>query len=327
MFVDLPLTELRAYLPQVDEPADFDEYWASEVDEARSRDINAQFRSVKSVIRNAAVFDVTFAGHGGDRIKAWLLIPHEVRAMSTVIVEFVGYGGGRGDPLDWLVWSSAGYPHFIMDTRGQGGAWRRADTDDPGDGGQPSSPGFLTRGIGDPRSYYFTRLFIDSVRAVEAARQHPDLGGLSVATTGTSQGGGLALATAHLAKGVVATLPDVPFLAYPRRAAEITASLPYAELAQYCRVHHDEIEQVFRTISYVDVVNHAKRAQVPALFSVGLLDDVTPASTVFAAFNHYSGPKEIAVYPFNGHEGGGTTHTRRKLEFLAAVLGGEREAP
>jgi cephalosporin-C deacetylase len=207
-----------------------------------------------------------------------------------------------------------------MDTRGQGGGWRSADTTDLGDGGQPSSPGFLTRGIGDPRSYYFTRLFIDTVRAVDAARRHPDLAGLRVVTTGMSQGGGLALAAAHLAEGVVATLPDVPFLAYPRRAAEITASLPYGELAQYCRVHHDEIEQVFRTISYIDVVNHAKRTAVPALFSVGLLDDITPASTVFAAFNHYAGPKQIAVYPFSGHEGGGTTHMQKKLDFLAAAL-------
>ena len=113
----------------------------------------------------------------------------------------------------------------------------------------------------------------------------------------------------------MATLPDVPFLAYPRRAAEITASFPYGELAQYCRVHHDEIEQVFRTISYIDVVNHAKRTEVPALFSVGLLDDITPASTVFAAFNHYAGPKEIAVYPFSGHEGGGTTPHAEEARF------------
>ena len=121
----------------------------------------------------------------------------------------------------------------------------------------------------------------------------------------------------------MATMPDVPFLAYPRRAAEITDSLPYGELAQYCRVHYDEIDQVFRTISYIDVVNHAKRTAIPALFSVGLLDDITPPSTVFAAFNRYAGPKEIAVYPFSGHEGGGTmTHMQKKLDFLAAVLRG-----
>jgi cephalosporin-C deacetylase len=322
VFVDLPLAELQTYLPDVDEPADFDEFWTREVDDARSCDLSAEFTPAKTDIRHAEVLDVTFAGHGGDPIKAWLLIPHELGAGEAMVVEYIGYGGGRGDPLDWLVWSSAGYPHLIMDSRGQGGAWRSADTTDLGDGGQPSSPGFMTRGIGDPRSYYFTRLFIDTVRAVDAVRRHPDLAGLRIATTGMSQGGGLALAAAHLAEGVVATMPDVPVLAHPRRAAEITASLPYGELAQYCRVNHDEIEQVFRTISYIDVVNHAKRTAVPALFSVGLLDDITPASTVFAAFNHYAGPKEIAVYPFSAHEGGGTTHTRKKLDFLAAVLGG-----
>ena len=39
-----------------------------------------------------------------------------------------------------------------------------------------------------------------------------------------------------------------------------------------------------------------------------------------AAFNHYAGPKDIAVYEFNGHEGGGTLHLRAKLDFLAAAL-------
>ena len=65
------------------------------------------------------------------------------------------------------------------------------------------------------------------------------------------------------------------------------------------------------------MVNHARHASVPALFSVGLIDEITPASTVFAAFNHYGGPKEIAVYPFNGHEGGQTRHLKAKLAFLA----------
>ena len=74
---------------------------------------------------------------------------------------------------------------------------------------------------------------------------------------------------------------------------------------------------MFATLSYVDVVNHARRHGRPALFSVGLSDDITPPSTVFAAYNHYRGPKEIAVYPFNQHEGGGTGHLLAKLDFLA----------
>ena len=109
----------------------------------------------------------------------------------------------------------------------------------------------------------------------------------------------------------------MPFLAHPRRAVQITDTRPYGELIEYCSVHSDAVEQVFATLSYVDVVNHARRATVPALFSVGLIDDITPPSTVFAAYNHYAGPKDIAVYPFNGHEGGGTRHLLAKLDFLA----------
>ena len=107
-------------------------------------------------------------------------------------------------------------------------------------------------------------------------------------------------------------MPDVPFLAHFERALQITDEAPYAELAQYCSTHRDRIEEVFRTLSYVDVVNHGRHTNVPALFSVGLADALTPPSTVFAAYNWYGGPKSIEVYPYNGHEGGGAHHDAAK---------------
>jgi cephalosporin-C deacetylase len=261
------------------------------------------------------VFDVTFPGHGGAPIKAWLLAPRDPAPGAAFVVEYVGYGGGRGDPLDWLALSSAGHPHLVMDLRGQGGGWRGADTPDPADGGAPASPGFLTRGIADPRDHYYTRLFVDAVRAVDAARAHPLASRRPIVVTGSSQGGALSIAAAHLAD-VAATMPDVPFLADFRRAVQITDARPYRELIDFCSVHSDRVQDVFATLSYVDVINHGRRAACRALFSVGLIDEITPASTVFAAYNHYAGPKDIAVYPFNGHEGGGTHHLKAKLAFL-----------
>ena len=320
MLADLPLSELRRYAPDVAEPADFDEFWSGQLAVARSAAWAPEFTAASTAIRHADVFDVTFSGFAGDPVKGWLLVPHDPAPRGGVVVEFIGYGGGRGDPLDWLNWSSAGYVHLIMDTRGQGGGWRGADTPDPSDNGAPSTRGFMTRGIADPRTHYYTRLFIDAACAVDAARGHPATAGLPLVTTGRSQGGGLAIVAAHLTDGVRAAMPDVPFMAHPRRAVEVTNSYPYHELSEYCAVHSDRVETVFRTLSYVDVVNHAKRAQAPALFSAGLADDITPPSTVFAAFNHYAGPKDIAVYEFNGHEGGGTLHLRAKLDFLAATL-------
>jgi cephalosporin-C deacetylase len=316
VFIDLRLDELRRYRPDVAEPPDFDEFWTQQLAAARDSTSGTAFEPVQTPIRHAEVFDVTFPGYRREPVKGWLLVPRDLRPEPALVVEYVGYNGGRGHPLDWLGYVSAGHPHFVMDTRGQGGGWRGADTPDPSDTGAPSTPGFLTRGIADPATHYYTRLYLDAACAVDAAREHPAAAGRPLVTAGISQGGGLALVAAHLAGDVAATMPDVPFLAHFRRAVEVTDSLPYGELIDYCRVHSDRVENVFATLAYLDVVNFAKRGTVPALFSVGLLDDIAPPSTVFTAYNHYPGPKDIAVYPFNGHEGGGTRHLLAKLAFL-----------
>ncbi|HPU43701.1 MAG TPA: acetylxylan esterase [Dictyoglomaceae bacterium] len=52
------------------------------------------------------------------------------------------------------------------------------------------------------------------------------------------------------------------------------------------------------------------------------MDMICPPSTVFAAYNHYKGGKEIKIYPFNGHEGGGTFHTLEKVKFASRILKG-----
>jgi cephalosporin-C deacetylase len=318
LFVDLPLEQLRGYRPEVAEPADFDEFWAKQMAAARAVGEEPAYAPVDRGIASADVFDVRFTGYGGTRVTGWLQLPHRVRDGAPLIVQFIGYNGGRGDPLDWLTWPALGFPHFVMDSRGQGGGWRTADTPDPDDAGAPSTNGFMTRGIADPASYYFTRLFVDAARALETLREHPAADN-GVVVTGGSQGGALALVAAHLAGGARAVLPDVPFLAHPRRAVEVTDAPPFGELIEYCALHNDRAAQVFSTLSYIDVVNHGKRVSAPALFSVGLLDPITPASTIFTAYNYYAGPKDIRVYPFNGHEGGGVQQVRAQFDFLAGL--------
>ncbi len=131
MLTDLPLSELRHYVPDVIEPADFDEFWSGQLATARPAARPPEFTPASTLIRHADVFDVTFSGFAGDPVRGWLLVPHDPAPRGAVVVEYIGYGGGRGDPLDWLNWSSAGYIHLVMDTRGQGGGWLGAETPDP----------------------------------------------------------------------------------------------------------------------------------------------------------------------------------------------------
>jgi cephalosporin-C deacetylase len=84
-------------------------------------------------------------------------------------------------------------------------------------------------------------------------------------------------------------------------------------------VHRTSADAVFRTLSYFDGVSFAARANARASFSVALADTVCPPSTVFAAYNNYTGPKEITVYPHNNHEGGGSAHRESQVEFLRSI--------
>jgi cephalosporin-C deacetylase len=115
---------------------------------------------------------------------------------------------------------------------------------------------------------------------------------------------------------------DVPFLCHWKRATTITDCFPYQEIVLYLKNHRHQIERVFSTLSYFDGLNFAARAKSPALFSVGLMDDTCPPSTVYAAYNYYAGPKEIKVYEFNQHEGGGIHHDIERIKYLHRIFGG-----
>ena len=314
---DLPLESLLAYRPARRDPPDFDTFWSDTLTSSRDRWRAPDFTPVVTPLRTVSVSDVTFTGFAGQPIRGWFLAPVGMDGPLPTVVEYIGYGGGRSFPFEHLQWASAGYAHLVMDTRGQGSAWSPGDTpdiDDASTGGQ--HPGFVTRGIGAPATYYYRRLITDAVLAVDAAAAHPLVDPDRIVVAGTSQGGGLALAVAGLHTGARAALIDVPFLCDWRRAIDVTDEDPYAELRRYLSVHRDRAEETFRTLGYFDGVAFAPRATAPALFAVGLMDEICPPSTVFAAYNHYAGEHDIKVWPFNGHDAGDLHHQVERFAFL-----------
>lgn len=318
---DMPLEQLRDYVPERDEPDDFDDFWRETLRQTRAHELDPRWEPIDTGLRTVEAFDGTFRGWDGQPVKAWLVLPRQRAERLPCVVEFIGYGGGRGFATDWLLWSACGYAHLVMDTRGQGAAWSRGDTPDPDPHGGNQHPGFMTRGIDDPRSFYYRRVFADGVRAVEAARSHAAIEASRVAVAGGSQGGGIAIAVAGLVPDVAAALPDVPFLCHYRRATEISDAYPFQEIARYLTIFRDRIDSVFATLSYFDGVNFAARAASPALFSAGMMDTICPPSTVFAAYNHWHGPKDVRVYHYNQHEGGGSYHIQAKIRFLRDLWG------
>jgi len=318
-FPDLIQPELGTYISHVTMPKDFAQFWASTI--AESRNVGGEVRIVpaQTTLKAIQVFDVTFPGFGGHPIKGWLMVPRQRDARLPLVVQFIGYGGGRGLAHEQLHWAASGFAYFRMDTRGQGSEWSVGATPDP-IGSTSAVPGFMTRGVLDKNDYYYRRLFTDGVRAIDALTGLDFIDPERIAVCGDSQGGGISLAVAGIDPRVKAAMPDVPFLCDYPRAVEKALRDPYGEIVCFLAQHREKKAAVFQTLNYFDGVNFARRSKASALFSVGLMDDICPPSTVYGAFNAYAGEKTIVEYEFNNHEGGQGYQERKQMAWLSKLF-------
>ncbi|MFD0317919.1 acetylxylan esterase [Streptomyces flavalbus] len=325
---DLPLEKLQRYRPDVDEPDDFDDFWRRTLTSAAEREPVLSARPVPTGLRLVRTWDVTFRGFAGDPVRAWFSRPADAPEALPAVVEYAGYGRGRGYPHERLTWVNAGYAHLLMDNRGQGDQYGSGGATPDPHATAPGGPGPAVRGLLSPHDHHYRRLVTDAVRAVTAVRALPGVDPARVAAVGNSQGGGLALAVAGLVPDLAAALVTAPLLCGIRRALDLSDTGPYGEIAAYLAVHRGAERSAHRTLAYLEGVSFARRAHAPAHFGVGLRDTVCPPSGAYAAYHRYAEltgtdpRREIHAYPYNGHEGGDAAHVRRQLDWAAGVLAG-----
>ncbi len=318
---DIPLVELREYQPEVREASGFDDFWARTLSDQPP--VTATETPLENRLVTIDTFDITFTGFGGAPIKAWLHVPAGTTTPLPTVVRYRGHSESRGMPFD-ATFADAGYAQFVMDSRGQG--WNKANlfggtADLHTDAGTFGPPGPMTKGIASAETYYYRRLITDAVHMLQHATTHPLVNPDRIFVAGGSQGGFLAIAMAGLAPSLGITLagalPDVPFMCNIRRGVELTDSGPYALVADFLKAAPHLEDQVWESLSHFDGVSFARRATSPAYFSVALADVVCPPSTVFPAYNAWGAEKDMEVYPYNNHEGGGDVQTWKQLGWLA----------
>ncbi|MFN2746553.1 MULTISPECIES: acetylxylan esterase [Bacillus] len=312
---DLPLEQLYTYKPERTALEDFKDFWKDALAELGSEKAEPQLEPHDYPADGVKVYWLTYRSIGGARIKGWYAVP-DSKGPHPAIIKYHGYNASYdGNVHDIVNWALHGYAAFGMLVRGQN------MSEDTSVSPHGHVPGWMTKGILDPKTYYYRGVYLDAVRAVEVVSGFAEVDEKRIGVIGASQGGGLAIAVSALSDIPKAAVSEYPYLSNFQRAIDTAIDQPYLEINSFFRRNSSpEVEQTaMNTLTYFDIMNLAESVKAPVLMSIGLVDTITPPSTVFAAYNHLNTDKDLKVYRYFGHEYIPAFHME-KLAFLKEHL-------
>ncbi len=301
--VDMPLEELKVYKGINPRPNDFDEYWDSALAEMHAVDPEIEIIDDDFQVPFARCSHLYFTGVGGARVHAKLLQPvNPAERPHPAVVQFHGYGGDCGDWDDKLGYVALGFTVAALDCRGQGGL-----SEDSGGVKGMTRNGHIIRGLSDsPEKLLFRQIFLDTAQLAGIIMDMDDVDENRVAAMGGSQGGALTIACTALEPRIAKAAPVFPFLSDYKRVWEMDlAENAYAELKDYFRKFdplHEREDEIFTKLGYIDIQHLAPRIKAEVMMATGLMDNICPPSTQFAAFNKITSKKSLLIYPDYTHE-------------------------
>ena len=300
--VDMSVEKLMQYQGKNPRPADFDEFWDASLAELDTIDPKVEFKPYALKSKFADCYELTFTSAKGARIYAKLVKPKNLEGKVPAILQFHGLSGDSDDWSKLLRDASQGFVVAAMDSRGQGGY-----SEDVGGtlGSTYSTP--FSRGLdGDPKDLYCRNLFLDTAMLARIVMGLDYVDETRVATTGSSQGGGLALACAALVPEIRLCAASYPYMSDYKRVFEMDLNKgAYEGIRYYFRNFdptHAREEEIFTKLGYIDIQFLAPRIRAKVLMATGLMDTTCPPSTQFATYNKITSKKEVVIYPDYGHE-------------------------
>lgn len=157
--------------------------------------------------------------------------------------------------------------------------------------------GYQTANLDDKDNYYFKRVYLGCVRAVDFIESLDCFNGQDIAVTGGSQGGALSIITAALDSRV-----DYLAAFYPA-LSDLTGYL-HGRAGGWPHMFKDNFTnkpEKIETSKYYDVVNFARFVKVPGWYSWGYNDNVCPPTSMHAAYNVIPAPKELHLFQETQH--------------------------
>src|SRR5690554_1516198 len=151
--------------------------------------------------------------------------------------------------------------------------------------------------LDDKDNFYYKRVYLGCVRAIDFIESLDSFNGEDIAVTGGSQGGAFSIITAAL-DGRVKYLAAL----YPA-LCDLTGYL-HNRAGGWPHMFRDEFSnkpEKIEVSKYYDVVNFARFVKSTGWYSWGFNDNVCPPTSMHAAYNVITAPKELYLFPETQH--------------------------
>ena len=297
--------------PHTKNPADFDHFWQTNVQTARS-DVPTEKLTVKSepVARYTTdEFDCFLVKLKTDRrhaVYGYLTKPKQPGNYPVVLCP-----PGAGiktikEPMRNTYYARNGFIRFEMEIHGLNPEMTEEQFKEIATAFDAEN-GYLENGLDDRDNYYMKHVYVACVRALDYLTSLPEWDGRNVFVQGGSQGGALSLITAALDPRVTACVANHPALAdMAGYLANRAGGYPH-----FNRLNKMLSPEKVQTMAYYDVVNFAPRITCPVFLTWGYNDNVCPPTTSYIVWNLITAPKQSLVTPINEHWTSETTNHRQ----------------
>ena len=302
----------QEYRVSVERPADFEEFWAAILEEAKAIPLEPSMEHLPMRSTDQVdVYEIHYDSLNNLRIAGWYARPRE----SYLAPPYPGLlivPGYISEPTLPKSWARLGYAAVGVAPRGKLRSNRHFN---------PGYPGLLTHNIVDRNTYGYRGFYVDAARAVDFLLTRPEVDPGRIGVHGSSQGGALTITTSALRNDVIACgAAGAPYLCGFMDAASLTHSYPYEEINEYLRQHPDHEPLVRETLEYYDGINFAPMIKAPMMIYIGLEDDVCPPETGYALYGAITAPKELHAHERCAHDAGRAFVMPKVEAFLARHL-------
>lgn len=262
--------------PLEKEPADFDAFWAQQKKVLQSTGLNPQLTLLRTLPKGSKLYLLQLNSLNNRKAHGYLVVP-ATSGKHPAVIQLPPFGDAPVEANEFVLTDFAERCNAI--------AIQMTVHNTPPN--QMDFQAYKPNNLLKAEEYYNYLMMAACLQAVEYVSKRDDFNG-SLGVTGNSQGAGLAISIGGLDSRVSAVIAANP-ASSEQQGFRFNRASGFPSFVKQGLDLGLDTNVVKQTSKYHDVAYFAKRFKKPLLVLNGYRDDVTPAASVFAAFNQFKG--------------------------------------